>query len=92
MLIQDVTARVNAEEALLRSQAALKSMVDNAPFGICCTSLEGDRFVGLNPAMAEMLGGYTPEEMRALKLSTQLYRDPEDRQRMLDLLRDGPDD
>lgn len=89
VLIQDVSVRLNAEAALLRSQTTLKSMVDNAPFGICCTSLEGDHVVELNPAMAEMLGGYTPEQMRALALSTQVYWDPEDRQRMLALLRHG---
>ena len=56
-----------AEEALLRSQAALKSMVDNAPFGICSSSLQSDCFEDFNPALVQMLGGYTREEMLALE-------------------------
>jgi two-component system, cell cycle sensor histidine kinase and response regulator CckA len=85
--IQDVSARVQTEEALLRSQAALKSMVDNAPFGVCGISLKGDCILGFNPALAGMLGGYSREEMLTMKLSTQLYHDPADYERMVELLR-----
>ena len=87
VLAQDVTARVETEEALLRSQVALESLIDNAPFGICSTSPKGDRFTDFNAALAEMLGGYTAEEMLALKLSTELYSNPKDRDRMLELIR-----
>jgi PAS domain S-box-containing protein len=83
-LARDVSARLEAEEALRRSQAALKFMVDNAPFGICSTSLKRDCFVEFNPATVEMLGGYTREEMLALRLSTQVYADSNDRNRMLE--------
>ena len=86
VLAQDVTARVKAEEALMHSQAALRSMVDNAPFGICRTSLKRDCFDEFNPALAEMLGRYTREEMLALKIS-QVYSDQNERERMLELLR-----
>ena len=87
VLAQDVTARVETEEALLRSQVALESLIDNAPFGICTSSLKGDHFVDFNPALVEMLGGYAAEEMLALKLSTELYSNPRDRDRMLELIR-----
>ncbi len=86
VLSQNITARIEAQEAQLRSQVALKRMVDNAPFGICTTSLKRDCFEDFNPAMAHMLG-YTREEMLALKLSTQLYHESTERQRMLELLR-----
>ncbi len=87
VLAQDVTARVEAEEALLRSQAALKSLVENAPFGISSSSLQRDCLVDFNAALAEMLGGHTRAEMLGLKLSTQLYSEAKDRERMLELLR-----
>ncbi len=87
VLIQDVSDKVQSEQALLRSQAALKSMIDNAPFGVCGISLQGDCFVDCNPALAEMLGGYAREEMLTMKLSTQLYHDLDDYQRMVELLR-----
>ncbi len=86
VLAQDVTARTEAEEALLRSQAALKSMVDNAPFGICSTSLRENRFLDFNPALAGILGGYTRDEMFSLQLSTQVYAEPGERDRMIELL------
>ena len=86
VLAQDVTARVQIEEALLRSQAALKSMVQNAPFGICSTSLQKDCFEDFNPALANMLGGYSDEEMLGLRISTQLYSEPSDRKRLIELL------
>jgi len=89
VLAQDVTAQVETEKALVRSQAALKSMFDNAPFGICCTSMSKDCVLDFNPAMAELLGGYTREEALALKLSTQVYNEPLDRGRMLDQLQRG---
>jgi two-component system cell cycle sensor histidine kinase/response regulator CckA len=87
VLAQDVTARVAAEQALLRSQAALKSMVNNAPFGICTLSLKSDRLEDFNYALLQMLGGYTPEEMLALPTFSELYSDPADHKRMLELLR-----
>ncbi len=89
VLVQDVSASFEAEQAVLRSEAALKSMFDNAPFGICCSSMSRDCMLDFNPAAAEMLGGYTRGEALALKLSTQLYSDPLDRDRMLELLRRG---
>lgn len=89
VLIQDVSARVQAEDALQRSQVELKSMFDNAPFGICCTSMSGDCAIDLNPALAAMLGGYSRKEALALKLSTQVHAEPDERERMLELLRRG---
>jgi PAS domain S-box-containing protein len=89
VLAQDVTDRVKAEEALMVSQAALKSMVNNAPFGICCTSLRRDCFEEFNPALAEMLGGYSREEMLGVKISTHVCSDPNDWERMIELLRRG---
>ena len=84
VLAQDVSARFNAEEAVRDSQAALKFMVDNAPFGICSASLKRDCLLEFNPAAAEMLGGYTREEMLSLRLSTQVFADPNDRHRLLE--------
>lgn len=87
VLANDVTKRVQAEEELRRSQASLRSLIDNAPFGICRGSIEGDRFETVNPAFSEMLGGYSPEELQQLKLSTQVYADARDRARLMATIR-----
>jgi PAS domain S-box-containing protein len=86
-LANDVTQRKLMEEALIQSQTSLQSLVDSAPFGICRTSLEEDRFESLNPAMLKILGGYRLDEAMGLKISTQVYSDPRDRGRLMEILR-----
>ena len=83
----DVTERRSVEEAFRQSQVSLQSLVDSAPFGICRTSLDEDRFESLNPAMLKILGGYTFDEAKRLKISAQVYSDPKGRGRMIEVLR-----
>ena len=71
VLANDVTQRNLMEEALRQSQTSLQSLVDSAPFGICRTLLDEDRFESLNPAMLKILGGYSVDEAMGLKISTQ---------------------
>jgi PAS domain S-box-containing protein len=75
------------EEALGQSQASLQLLVDNAPFGICRSSLDEDRFESLNPAMLRILGGYRLAEALGLKISTQVYAEPKERDRLIEVLR-----
>ncbi len=86
-MAHDVTQHHRVEEALARSQASLQSLVDSAPFGICRTSVENDCYETLNSTFREMLGGYSLEEMLQLKVSTQVWADPKDRGRMIEILR-----
>lgn len=87
VMVNDVTRRTLMEEAVRQSKASLQSLVDNAPFGIVRSLLEQDRFESLNPAMLKMLGGYSLDEAMALEISTQVYSDPKDRERMITILR-----
>ena len=87
VLANDVTQRNLMEEALRQSQASLQSLVDSAPFGICRTLLDEDRFESLNPAMLKILGGYSLDEAMGLKISTQVYSDPKERGRLIEILR-----
>ncbi len=87
VLASDVTQRKVTEEELRQSQASLQSLVDGAPFGIVRSLLDEDRFETLNPAMLKMLGGYSINEAMGLKISTQVYADPKDRGRMIEILR-----
>ena len=81
-----ITRRHAVEEALRLSQASLQSLVDNAPFGICRTSLVGDCFETLNCTLREMLGGYSLDEALRLRISTQVWADPKERSRIIDLM------
>ncbi|HOI72636.1 MAG TPA: PAS domain S-box protein [Syntrophales bacterium] len=59
----------------------------NAPIGIFTTT-PGGRFLGANPALARMLGYKTPEELMdsVADIGTQVYADPEARNRATHLL------
>ena len=59
--IRDNTARKQAEEAVLRSQAEFKDLFDNAPVGFHEINTEG-RIVRINNTELKMLG-YTAEEL-----------------------------
>jgi PAS domain S-box-containing protein len=79
----DITERKAAEDALLHSEEQLRSFVQNAPFGISRASISEDRFVSANPVLIRMLGYDSEDEVLRLKLSRDIYRQPEDRTRFI---------
>ncbi len=86
VLATDVTQRLEAEEALRESKAALRSLVDRAPFGIFRSSLAGNCFEAVNPAFCQMLG-YSETELLRISLSKELYAPDRNRRELVDLLR-----
>ena len=83
----DVTEKCRIEEALRASEATLKALVDNAPFGIAQSSLDDDRLTTVNPALLEILGGYSDQEAKELQMGTQVYTDAKERDRLVEVLR-----
>jgi PAS domain S-box-containing protein len=75
--------RARAEEALRRSEASYRSLVDSATFAIFRLSATDDRFLAVNPALAEMLGYARPSDLMQLELSRDVYADPGAVQRLL---------
>ena len=76
----DLTPRKQAEVALRRSEAQLRSFVENAPYGIGRVSAKTDRFLSANPALVKMLGYGSEKELLSVELSRDLYvegRSPE---------------
>jgi two-component system cell cycle sensor histidine kinase/response regulator CckA len=71
----DLTESKKAEEALRRSEAELRSFVENAPYGIGTIAVQQDRFVHANPALVKMLGYRSEAEVLALATSLDLYSD-----------------
>jgi two-component system cell cycle sensor histidine kinase/response regulator CckA len=67
--------RRRAEEALRRSEAQYRSLVDGAVFGIYRATIEG-RFVTANPALVAMLGCVSVDELIGIGLR-HLFVDPE---------------
>jgi PAS domain S-box-containing protein len=69
----DLTDRKRAEEAVRRSEAALRSFVEHAPYGIGAISVFQDRFVHANPALVRLLGYNSEAEVLALSVSRDVY-------------------
>lgn len=63
--VRDITARKEAEEALVDSEAKHRSMVHNAIYGIY-RSTPDEMFVAVNPALVRMLGYDSEAEVLAL--------------------------
>jgi PAS domain S-box-containing protein len=70
------------EEALKASEARYRSQVQSAVYGIYRSSVE-DRFLDVNPALVQMLGYDTADELLSVSLARDVYDDPEDRARLI---------
>jgi two-component system cell cycle sensor histidine kinase/response regulator CckA len=70
---RNVTERKIAEEALRRSEADFRSVVEDAPYGIFRASISG-RFLQANPAMRKMLGYESAEQMQGKDLPTEMFQ------------------
>jgi PAS domain S-box-containing protein len=64
---EELRRRKRAEKALRRSERNLRSLIDNAPYGIFRAELSG-RFVLVNPALLKILGYTSEAELRAVAL------------------------
>ena len=71
----DLTELKKAEEALRRSEAEIRSLIENAPYGIATINVRQDRFLRANPAMIQLLGYKSEAEVQALTVSRDLYFD-----------------
>jgi two-component system, cell cycle sensor histidine kinase and response regulator CckA len=65
-----------AEERLRVALESYRTLVENAPYGICRTSVESDRFLAVNNAFVNMLGYNSVEEVLALRISEDVYVNP----------------
>ncbi|MEE4112611.1 MAG: PAS domain S-box protein [Desulfobacteraceae bacterium] len=74
-------------KALARAEEKYRSIFENAIEGIFQSSPDG-HFINVNPAMAEILGYDSPEDLltSVRDIATQFYVEPEDRQRFRRLM------
>src|SRR6266404_5590986 len=76
------------EEALRRSEARYRSLVQSAVYGIYRSSMEG-RFLDVNPALIAMLGYSSIEEVLSLDTKVDVFADPEEHARLINEFRRG---
>jgi two-component system cell cycle sensor histidine kinase/response regulator CckA len=75
--------RKRAEEALARSQATYRSLVEDSPFGIFESALDG-RLIAVNPGLVSILGYASEAELLHTNLATDVYVDPSERARLVE--------
>src|SRR5690242_420017 len=82
---RDTTERKRAEEALRRSEADFRSVVEDAPYGIYRASVTG-RLMQVNPALRKMLGYEQEPELLGKDLATDVFLHNGEYQRLAELL------
>ncbi|MFA0784998.1 GAF domain-containing protein [Fervidibacter sacchari] len=78
-------ARKEAEEQIRRSERKFRSLFENAVVGIYRSTPDG-RFLMANETLARINGYSSVEELMALDIPTQIYLNPEDRERFKRLM------
>jgi two-component system, sensor histidine kinase and response regulator len=80
----DITERKITQEALKSSEQKFRNLVENAPLGISTTTYDG-RLMDANRAMLDIFGYDSEAEFKSISVADR-YRNPEDRQRFIDIL------
>ncbi|MEJ7849045.1 MAG: PAS domain S-box protein [Pyrinomonadaceae bacterium] len=90
-IIRDITDRKASEEAFRESEERLRLLFDQMKDGFYYSTRDG-RLLEVNPAMVEMFGYSSREEMLQVDVARDLYFSPEDRaSNTRDDKRDGSD-
>jgi PAS domain S-box-containing protein len=63
---------------LRRSEADYRSIVETAPYGLFCSTVD-DRYLVVNPALIKMLGYECESEVLSLNIARDVYCNPEER-------------
>ena len=84
---QDITERKQAQEALLKAQQKYRRIFENALEGIFQTTPDG-RYINANPALAQIYGYDSPEDLIAnlTNIQQQLYVEPHRRTEFIKLM------
>ncbi|MDB6156386.1 MAG: bifunctional diguanylate cyclase/phosphodiesterase [Gammaproteobacteria bacterium] len=87
-LVQDITKRKSAEQALREAERRYHGLFDNAIEGIFRTTVDG-HYLDANPALAHIYGFDSPEElMKSLRnIGAQLYVDKQRRDEFMHIMK-----
>jgi two-component system cell cycle sensor histidine kinase/response regulator CckA len=82
---RNITERKRAEEALRRSEADFRSVVEDAPYGIYRASITG-RFLQVNPALQKMLCYEDRQDLLRKDVATDIFQHKPEYQRLTEIL------
>jgi len=83
----DKTDRMEVEEALKKSESSYRSLIEEAPYGICrCTV--GGSFTLVNRALVRMLGCENESDLLGLNLGVDIFDDLRDHARFIGWLQE----
>jgi two-component system cell cycle sensor histidine kinase/response regulator CckA len=82
---RDITERKSAVDALERSEASFRGVVEGAPYGICRVSQDGC-FLRVNPALEKMLGHEGQEELLRSNIGMDVFRNLRDFEQLIEVL------
>lgn len=87
-IVRDVTERKKAQEKLRQSEEKYRSLVENAQEGVYQTAPDG-KFITVNNGFAKIYGYNSAQEVlqSITDISRQLYVHPQDRERLLKLVK-----
>lgn len=77
-IFRDITERKYAEASLRKSEEKYRSLFVGSKDGIYISTVDGS-FIDVNPAMVELLGYASKEEVLALHIPNDVYFHPEER-------------
>jgi two-component system, cell cycle sensor histidine kinase and response regulator CckA len=81
----DSTGRVQAEEALRESESGYRSIIQEAPYGICrCTV--GGSFTLVNRALVRMLAFDSANDLLGLNIGTDIFEESRDHSNFIEQL------
>jgi len=83
---RDITYRKHAEEMLKQSEAKYRNLIETMPDGVYRSTPEG-KFIEVNDAMVRILGYESKEDLMSINITTQLYFDSEERERLTKKMR-----
>jgi len=82
---RNATRRKEAERALTRSEKNFRELFDNSVQGMFQVGSDG-KLINANPALLRLLGYSSANELRHTDIAKELYVNPRDRQRLMELL------
>jgi two-component system, cell cycle sensor histidine kinase and response regulator CckA len=72
-----------SQEALQRSEERYRSQVESAVYGLYRSSVHG-KFLDVNPALVQMLGYSSPDELYSMEMARDLYVNADERKKFVD--------